>query len=578
MPGRSRSSHAWRVAAVLASIVAPAVRQELVVVPVVAALALLFAAWSSEPVRRRRQAWSPMDYVGAAVLVLGAIFFLSGVASHQSAEWFATTTYYKHRAFTMGGWAAGALAIGTGVVPMLAGLAALVRAPGEEPSRNVRMFRCVSLAGLIAFGLYTAMKAAYLSTQFATRVEERNLIYVAPLLFVGTALVLERRRVHTAALALAGVFAFYLVAYASYHSVGSPYEMGVQLYSDSLGFAILQQANRYLFLSIDQARLLLVAVFFLGLLLLRAPALRVFQGRERLLGAVTAGLAAAIVAWNLTGEIGAAAGNVSISRTQANTLGRPFTWVDDATGRRPTLYLGAGEIDQNPEWMLEFWNRSIRRVSSLDGTVQGPGPAGGPNLALSGELEWGTTPSRYDFAVEDQPCVQLAGATRATHRYRAGGRLQTWRLVELSQPNRLVAECTGLYPDGWSGAHDSQYFRFSQGRGRWLKVVVSRLEWNGPSDPSPVHVIVGRLVVDANAYPIRGRILSQFDGTIDTGQTRTFWVKAPADRFAVQVVVDKKFVPQEVDPEHYSDGRQLGAQVSYTLVKRGPRATRRTGS
>ena len=40
---------------------------------------------------------------------------------------------------------------------------------------------------LVAFGLYTAAKAAYLSTVFATRVEERNLIYLCPLLFIATA-------------------------------------------------------------------------------------------------------------------------------------------------------------------------------------------------------------------------------------------------------------------------------------------------------------------------------------------------------------------------------------------------------
>ena len=37
-------------------------------------------------------------------------------------------------------------------------------------------------------------KAAYLSTVFSTTVVERNLIYLAPLLFVATALALERGR------------------------------------------------------------------------------------------------------------------------------------------------------------------------------------------------------------------------------------------------------------------------------------------------------------------------------------------------------------------------------------------------
>src|SRR5207248_7547781 len=111
-------------------------------------------------------------------------------------------------------------------------------ARGDERDRTVRLVRCVSAAGIIGFGLYTAMKAAYLSTVFETRVEERNLIYIAPLLFIGTALVLERRRVNLVALAGAAAYGLYLV-------VGTPFLMGVQLYSDALGTSILQQANRY---------------------------------------------------------------------------------------------------------------------------------------------------------------------------------------------------------------------------------------------------------------------------------------------------------------------------------------------
>ena len=66
---------------------------------------------------------------------------------------------------------------------MVAGLAALVRAPGEPRTRELRAFRSTAVAGFIAFGVYTGVKSAYLSTVFATRVEERNFIFVAPLLF-----------------------------------------------------------------------------------------------------------------------------------------------------------------------------------------------------------------------------------------------------------------------------------------------------------------------------------------------------------------------------------------------------------
>ena len=166
------------------------------------------------------------------------------IGSHHSYEILRVTRGYKHREIVEGDWAAATLALGMGVLPFIAGLAALFRARGEPASREVRIFRSVATAGIVAFGLYTALKAAYLSTAFATRVEERNLIYIAPLLFVGTALVFSRRRVSWIGLAAAGAYTLYLVGYALYHVTQYPYQMGVQLYSDALGFAIVQQGNR----------------------------------------------------------------------------------------------------------------------------------------------------------------------------------------------------------------------------------------------------------------------------------------------------------------------------------------------
>jgi hypothetical protein len=532
-------------------------------VPVVLLLSLLFLVWSSDAARARRRDWSLGDWIGTVAIVLGAIFLISAIGSHKSIEWRSVTQLYKHRVIVQGNWAAGALAIGLGVVPVVAGLAALARAPGEEPSRRLRVFRCVATASIVAFGLYTAMKSAYLSTQFATRVEERNLIYIAPLLLVGTAIVLERRRVNPVALAAAALYTLYLVGYAIYHAVGSPYEMGVQLYSDSLGLAVAQQANRYLYLTPSEVRWVLLAILAGGTAILAAP--RLLRGRERLVTGLTMGLAALILAWNVTGEIAAAAGTVSISRSFGDTLRRPFTWVDDATGRRSTLYMGASEQDQDPEWMLEFWNRSITRVSSLDGTVGGPGPAGGPNLVRDGTLLWGETASRYDFAVEDWPCVDLAGKTVAVHSFRAGGQLKLWHLVSLTQPNRLRSECSGVYPDGWTGASDSAYFRFS-GPAGWLRITYSRLNASGPTGVSPVHFLLGRLVIDEHHEPILGRVTTQADGTIDSGQTKVQWLRVPAGPFALHFVVDSKFVPADIDPSS-TDGRVLGAQVLYGFVR-----------
>ena len=569
---RGGRAYGWAAAALVASAIAPAVRGELVVVPLTLVLAVLFAIWSSDAARRRRELWSTGDWIGAITLILGGIFLVSGFVSHHYYEWYAVTTYYEHRIVNMGNWAAGALAIGLGVIPVIGGLAALFRAPGEERNREVRMVRCVTLGAIVAFGLYASMKAAYLSTVFATRVEERNLIYIAPLLFVGTALILDRRRVNVWALIGATAYAGYLVGYAIYHTTQFPYEMNVQLYSDSLGLAILQQANRYLRWTPAVARGVLLAIVAAGaILLLALPRLRT---RARVAGAVVVVLGLFIVGWNLTGEIAAAAGTNSISRTSAATLRRPFDWVDAATHQKPTIYLGEGEADQNPEWMLEFWNKSIVAVTSLDGTVGGPGPAGAPNQTASGVLYWGDDaahPGRgYEYAVEDRPCVDFAGTFRGRHYYRAGGRTQVWDLVQLTHPNRMRSECTGIYPDGWSGAGDSVYYRFSGGAGKWLRVVVSRNGWDGPTGPSPVWVKMGPLASNVNHQPVIGRVTRTVPLTIANRETKVCWLRPTGDRFGATIIVLNKFIPRQLDPKLYSDPRALGAEVSYGMFPKLP--------
>ena len=545
---RSRS---WVAGATAAVAVAPAVRGELVVIPIIAAIAVVFAVWSTAGARARREKWSRGDWLGFLTLVVGLLIFISGFASRYSTAWYAVTQVYKHRMLTLGNWAAGAFMIGIGVIPLVAGLTALVPARNEQPSRAVRMFRCLGIAALIGFGLYTAMKGAYLSTVFATRIVERNLIYIAPILFTGTAFVLERRRVHPVALAAATAYAFYLV-------VGTPFHMDVQLYSDAVGFAILEQANRYFEWTPTTAQWLLLGVLLVG----SAVIYLLGRASARIGTAFAVVLAVGMLAWNVTSEIAAGAGTVSLSRDIAPTLNRPFTWVDDVTNGKPTIYLAQGVADQNPEWLLEFWNRSITTVSSLDGSLQGPGPSGTPNLTKSGQLFATHDPAHpgplHDYAVEDWPCVDFVGAVRATHFFRGGAdRLKEWRLVELTKPNRLRSDCTGLYPDGWSGANDSEYMRFAGNKPGWLRITLSRQGYPA----SPVTVKVARIRIwDYQA--IFGKVTKTLRTTVHPGKGKVVWLRVPASDFAVRVVIKKKFVPRELDPRS-GDPRTLGALVSY---------------
>jgi hypothetical protein len=209
-------SRGWVAGALLSIVLAPLVRGELGVLVVIFGLAAVFMLWRSGWITRWRRSWRTSDWIGLAVLLTGVGVGVSAVLGHRSYEWLIATGFYKDRMFDLGLNAAGALTIGLGVLPVVAGLASLWRAPGEAPSRGVSSFRSVLLAAIVGFGLYTSVKSTYVSTTFGTYTYERNLIYLAPLLFTGTALWLERRRLHPVALAAAAGTVLYLLLTTPY--------------------------------------------------------------------------------------------------------------------------------------------------------------------------------------------------------------------------------------------------------------------------------------------------------------------------------------------------------------------------
>ena len=160
--------------------------------------------------------------------------------------------------------AAGALDDRTRRAARGGGAGRLWRAPGEAARRELRVFRSVLLAAIVCFGIYTAVKSTYVSITFGTYTYERNLIFLAPLLFTGTALWLERRRLHPVALAVSSAFVLALI-------LTTPYEMGLDLSYNAPGLAILQQANRYLQLDPTGAKIGLVALLGFSIALLLAP-------------------------------------------------------------------------------------------------------------------------------------------------------------------------------------------------------------------------------------------------------------------------------------------------------------------
>ncbi|MFL5969672.1 MAG: hypothetical protein ACJ74L_08750 [Gaiellaceae bacterium] len=545
-----RPSRWWIAGTIVAVAIAPLVRGELAVMWPILGLSLVSAAWRAEPARRWRTSWSKADWAGLVVLALGVAIVVSAALGKASLEWFISTDLYKGRLFDLGLNAAGALTIGLGVLPVVAGLASL-----WSPVSAV--FRSVFVASIISFGVYTAVKSTYVSTTFGTYTYERNLIYLAPLLFIGTAVWLETRRVHALALGLASAFVLYLL-------LTTPYEMGQDFSYNAPGLAILQQANRYLRLDATGAKLGLVALLAFSVLLLAAPH---FLRRGAVV--LTAAVAAGVIVWNFTGQLSFASASNRASDVFVDNIRRPFTWVDDATGGKPALYIGQQMYpDQNGEWLLEFWNPHslIGPVWSLDGTAQGPGPTLTPDPTLpDGAL---SHDPGYPYVVEEGG-MDVVGKVVATHEHVAGGSLQKWRLVRVAPPLRLRSFVTGLYADGWSGP-SSAYTHFAQettpAKGGRVRVVVSRREWGGPDKYGNVTVKVGPVVIGDDIQPHVGEpaVVKRFQ--IHTKQEKRVTLPIPGPTFRVEVTVAPTFRPSELSPQTTSDARELGAKIAYAYL------------
>jgi hypothetical protein len=547
-----RRTRWWIAGAAVASLIAPLVRGELGVIPAVFLLGVLVLFWRSDAAARWRTRWDATDWIGGVVLVVGVAILLSAVLGYKSTQWLIATGFYKHRMWTLGMRAAGAFAIGLGIFPLIAGLASLGRSPGEVQRSELRVFRSVFVSAIVWFGLYTSVKAAYVSTTFATQTVERNLIYLTPFLMAGTALWLERRTIRPVTLVAPAALALYLI-------LTTPYEMDKRLDGDAFGLALLQRLNRVQAVAFTPgtAKLVLVIVFVVSVAVLLGTQ---FLPRGALVVAIAA--AAFVIVWEGAGELSAASASNAFSRSFLSNINGNPTWLDDATGGAATLYIGQQIQDPNSEQLLEFFNRSLKRVWSLDGTAPGPGPTLTPDLAKTdGTL---THDPHYPYVVAEQG-IDINGTLVAHHLHRAGGSYKLWNLYRISGPLRLRSAVTGVYADGWSGPNGSAYTRYStSGHAGTVRVNVSWEEWAGPNK-SQVTVTLGTVGIGPDKQPRTEKVLATKHWTISAHKQKTFTFRAPGPRFRVEVFVKQTFRPHDYDPAN-GDRRVLGAVVKYTYV------------
>ena len=530
----SGSGRRWTIAAVVLSFVAVEVRSELIAAVAAAGLAATWLWLVGPRGRRLRSGWDRADHAGAILLLGGILVVLNRLATPHAQEWAVVTQTFRDRIWSYAFVSGSALAIGLGVLPMITGLASLW-IPERRNDPRWRAFAAFLGATIVTFGLYTGVKAAYLSTFFTSRTPERNVIYLAPLLLVGTVVVFSTRRTWWPGVLAATAFVAWLV-------LGYGYQLGYP-YFEGPGYGIAAFANRVFHWDQAHIRNALAVTIVLSLAIVTL----------RRYTAVLAIAVLSLAVWMTTGEITSARGSAHQASQFVANLPHPLNWVDIATHGAGTTYLGQGVRDATGVWLIEFWNRSLKHVDSLDASCCAPGPHLTPGVAKHDGTLRGDAGDPYVLADNG---VRVIGTVVAKRR--------NLFLTKLpGHPWRLKDAVSGRDPGGWIQS-DGGYAYFGPERSvGTLRVDVGRTGFCAPGAPKAhVTVTVGPVGLDAQNNPIVGRVVhrNRFVLPNCTSISHAFRVRPPV---AVHVHVTPLVVPAKYGVN--GDQRALGAQVAFSF-------------
>jgi hypothetical protein len=471
---------------------------------------------------RRRWQW-----VAGTVAGLVAFGFLFNVLVVQHVQSWTFHQYFNSHTFHEGGLAVGALAIGLGILPVIAGVTSLWL-PERFDDPAYRAFSAYLLASIVSLVLYTAAKSTYLLLSLSPAIEERNLFFLSPLLLIGSALVLYARKLSWPLVAVVAV-----VVMASVWS--GMFEVGPG-YFEAPGLAVLTLVNRDFHWDVNDFHRLLGAAALVSIVLLVVR-------RRRGVGALAAVL---LGAWLLTGQIYATIGLTDSATKAALKIPRPRNWVDQQTGGASVTFLGQSVTDGNPLWLTEFWNRTLHHVASLNGVAPGPGPISAPGLETPDGALSGYTGDPYTLAGDG---VQLAAPIVAS---RPG-----FVLYRTPTPWHLLNAEQNVFPDGWATSPIGYTYFPRSGPGT-VVVVLSRTGYTGAGRPALATIRVGTVKLDANGLPVLDRVTAVEHALVRNGK-----------RTVVRIHVDSSPVTVSVRMPTFStptDRRLLAAQPAFRFV------------
>jgi hypothetical protein len=402
--------------------------QAIILVPALVTAALLdvFIAHSWGRLRRHLPVAA-----GLAVLVLAwaAWRLLSGKAALGGYEVVASTSYSVGSAARFVLYHGASLLILCGLFPATAVALKLVEAlrRGESDER-VRAYLVVASS----LAVWLVVEVGVFASRYSDRIVERNLIGLAPVLFIGLVLWLERGPdggyVERAIVGALAVGVLVLVPVGTYVNIFGNH--------DALTLIPLYQLSTETSVSTMKAVYPAVAPV-LALVFVLVP-----RRRLRWLP-----IALVLV---LTGA-SVLVSRFVIDQTRSQEvafLGGHPTWADDAGGKR-AVYIYDGEPSWPSVWQTVFFNSGIRRVYDLGArAVPGPLPQERVGVRPDGRLMVAGSSDRRNphYAVASN-WIELAGK-RAGEVEQSGLTQKGLVLWELDRPLRLRSQTSGLQLNG----------------------------------------------------------------------------------------------------------------------------------
>jgi dolichyl-phosphate-mannose-protein mannosyltransferase len=402
--------------------------QAIVLVPALVTAALL-DAFIARPRGRLRQ-HVPVA-VGLAVLVVAwAVWRLaSGKAALGGYEVVASTSYSVGSAAKFVLYHGASLLILCGLFPATAVALKLVEAlrRGEDDDR-VRAFLVVASS----LAVWLVVEVGVFASRYSDRIVERNLIGLAPMLFIGLVLWLERgpdggylERAIVGALAVVVLVVLPVGTYVNIFGNHDALTL-IPLYKLSTETSVSTMKTAYV-----------AVVPVLALVFVLVPRRRL-RWLPVALVLVLAGASVLV-------------SRFVIDQTRAQQvafLGPNPTWSDDAGGKR-VAYIYDGEPSWPGVWQTVFFNTGIDRVYDLGAQpVPGPLPQQRAGVRPDGKLVVAESPGRRSarYALASN-WIELAGE-RAGEVEQVGLTQKGLVLWKLDRPLRLRSQTSGLQLNG----------------------------------------------------------------------------------------------------------------------------------